>query len=93
MIPSPQIVEMAGHAGFDWVLIDMEHGTITLTLNLRRCTVRTTGHGPQNMTRLRHCLEAHERYGIGAGHLGAIAAHLRLVARRRAKCWSPATPR
>jgi len=30
MIPSPQIVEMAGHAGFDWVLIDMEHGTITL---------------------------------------------------------------
>ncbi len=30
MIPSPQIVEMVGHAGFDWVLIDMEHGTITL---------------------------------------------------------------
>jgi len=30
MIPSPPIVEMAGHAGFDWVLIDMEHGTIGL---------------------------------------------------------------
>ena len=30
MIPSPQTVEMIGHAGFDWVLIDMEHGTITL---------------------------------------------------------------
>lgn len=30
MIPSPQMVEMVGHAGFDWVLIDMEHGTITL---------------------------------------------------------------
>ncbi len=30
MIPSPQIVEMIGHAGFDWVLIDMEHGTIGL---------------------------------------------------------------
>lgn len=28
MIPSPQAVEMVGHAGFDWVLIDMEHGTI-----------------------------------------------------------------
>jgi 4-hydroxy-2-oxoheptanedioate aldolase len=28
MIPSPQIVEMLGHAGFDWVLIDLEHGTI-----------------------------------------------------------------
>lgn len=30
MIPSPQVVEMVGHAGFDWVLIDMEHGTIGL---------------------------------------------------------------
>jgi len=30
MIPSPQMVEMVGHAGFDWVLIDMEHGTIGL---------------------------------------------------------------
>ncbi len=30
MIPSAQTVEMIGHAGFDWVLIDMEHGTIGL---------------------------------------------------------------
>ena len=30
MIPSPQVVEMVAHAGFDWVLIDMEHGTIGL---------------------------------------------------------------
>ena len=29
MIPSPQVVEMAGGLGFDWVLIDCEHGTIT----------------------------------------------------------------
>ncbi len=28
MIPSPQVVEMVAAAGFDWVLIDMEHGTI-----------------------------------------------------------------
>ncbi len=28
MFPSPQIVEMLGHAGFDWVLIDCEHGSI-----------------------------------------------------------------
>lgn len=28
MIPSPQIVEMAGRLGFDWVLIDCEHGAI-----------------------------------------------------------------
>lgn len=30
MIPSPQMVEMLAHAGFDWVLIDLEHGTIGL---------------------------------------------------------------
>ena len=30
MIPSPQMVEMVAHAGFDWVLIDLEHGTIGL---------------------------------------------------------------
>jgi 4-hydroxy-2-oxoheptanedioate aldolase len=28
MIPSPQVVEMLGCAGFDWVLIDCEHGSI-----------------------------------------------------------------
>ncbi len=29
MIPAPQIVEMLGRLGFDWVLIDCEHGTIS----------------------------------------------------------------
>jgi 2-keto-3-deoxy-L-rhamnonate aldolase RhmA len=29
MIPSPQIVEMAGLLGFDWVLLDCEHGTMS----------------------------------------------------------------
>ncbi len=29
MIPSPQIVEMIGRLGFDWVLIDCEHGAIS----------------------------------------------------------------
>jgi 4-hydroxy-2-oxoheptanedioate aldolase len=30
MIPSPQMVEMVAAAGFDWVLLDCEHGTLTL---------------------------------------------------------------
>jgi len=30
MIPSPQVVEMLGLLGFDWVLIDCEHGTVSL---------------------------------------------------------------
>ena len=30
MIPSPQVVESAAGLGFDWVLIDCEHGTVGL---------------------------------------------------------------
>lgn len=29
MFPSPQVVEMIGRLGFDWVLIDCEHGSIS----------------------------------------------------------------
>src|SRR5262245_26488202 len=30
MFPSAPVAEMLGHAGFDWVLIDCEHGSATL---------------------------------------------------------------
>jgi 4-hydroxy-2-oxoheptanedioate aldolase len=30
MFPSPQLVEMLGAFGFDWVLLDCEHGALTL---------------------------------------------------------------
>jgi 4-hydroxy-2-oxoheptanedioate aldolase len=29
MFPSPQVVEMVGRLGFDWVMLDCEHGSIT----------------------------------------------------------------
>ena len=29
MFPSPQIIEMLGYAGFDWVLLDCEHGSLS----------------------------------------------------------------
>ena len=31
MFPSAQLVEMLGHAGFDWVLLDCEHGSLSLS--------------------------------------------------------------
>jgi 4-hydroxy-2-oxoheptanedioate aldolase len=47
MIPSPQLVEMAGGLGFDWVLIDCEHGTITLeTVELMIMAAETSGSTP-----------------------------------------------
>lgn len=30
MFPSPQLVEMFAYAGFDWVLLDCEHGSLSL---------------------------------------------------------------
>ena len=30
MFPSAQLVEMAGRLGYDWVLIDCEHGSISV---------------------------------------------------------------
>jgi len=31
MFPSPQLVEMVAYAGFDWVLLDGEHGSLSLS--------------------------------------------------------------
>ena len=30
MFPSPQVVDIVGRLGFDWVLIDCEHGSISI---------------------------------------------------------------
>ncbi len=47
MIPSPQLVEMLGILGFDWVLIDCEHGTISLeSVELMAMAAETAGITP-----------------------------------------------
>jgi len=47
MIPSPQVVEMAGRLGFDWVLIDCEHGTISLeTVEILAMAAESSGITP-----------------------------------------------
>jgi len=47
MIPSPQLVEMVAGLGFDWVLIDCEHGTISLeTVELLVMAAEASGVTP-----------------------------------------------
>ena len=47
MFPSPQIVEMVGQLGFDWVLLDCEHGTIALeSLELMIIAAEASGITP-----------------------------------------------
>ncbi|HWR08225.1 HpcH/HpaI aldolase family protein [Sporomusa sp.] len=44
MIPSVQIVEMVGKLGFDWVLIDCEHGSMSLeTVELMAMAAQASG--------------------------------------------------
>ena len=33
MFPAPQLVEMLAYAGFDWVLIDCEHGSYQMDVH------------------------------------------------------------
>ena len=43
-VPSPQMVEMLASAGFDWVLIDMEHGAVSIeTLELMAMAAEACG--------------------------------------------------
>jgi 4-hydroxy-2-oxoheptanedioate aldolase len=47
MIPSPQMVESAAGMGFDWVLIDCEHGTIALeTMEIMVMAAEAAGMTP-----------------------------------------------
>ena len=45
--PSPQVVEMLGSLGFDWILLDNEHGSITVE-NAESCiaVAELTGMAP-----------------------------------------------
>jgi hypothetical protein len=47
MVPSPQVVEMVGKLGFDWVLIDCEHGGISAeSVELMAMAAETGGATP-----------------------------------------------
>jgi len=75
MIPSPQIVEMVGRLGFDWVLIDFEHGAISPeTLQAMVMAAEASGitpiarpasHSEQEITKL-----------LDAGVLGVQVPHV-----------------
>jgi 4-hydroxy-2-oxoheptanedioate aldolase len=68
MIPSAQLVEMAGGLGFDWVLIDCEHGTITLeTVELMIMAAEASGVTPIVRPRSNNAQDIVEVMDRGAG--------------------------
>jgi len=82
MIPSPQIVEMIAAAGFDWVLLDCEHGTLTLeSVELMAMAAEASGITPIARPASRspeHILQVLDR-----GVLGVQVPHVNTVAQAR----------
>lgn len=82
MIPSPQMVEMAAHAGFDWVLIDMEHGTIGLeTAELMVMAAEARGITP--IVRPRNNASAEITSVMDRGAAGVQVPHINTAADAR----------
>jgi 4-hydroxy-2-oxoheptanedioate aldolase len=82
MIPSPQIVEMAGRLGFDWVLIDCEHGTINReTVELMAMAAQAGGTTP--IARLATNSPDAILQVLEAGALGVQVPHVSTAAQAR----------
>jgi 4-hydroxy-2-oxoheptanedioate aldolase len=86
MIPSPQMVEMIAHAGFDWVLIDLEHGTIGLeSAELMIMAAEASGITPIARPRTNHpqdiaAVMDRGAMGVQVPHINSAADATRAVA-------------
>lgn len=83
MVPSPQLVEMVGRAGFDWVLLDLEHGTIDLeTAELMIMAAEAAGVTP--IARPRGNAKAEISSVMDRGAMGVQVPHVNSAADARA---------
>jgi 2-keto-3-deoxy-L-rhamnonate aldolase RhmA len=64
--PSPELVQMFAHAGFDFVLIDMEHGPISIETAYRMVTA-TIGTPAEAWIRVTHNDPAQIKLALDAG--------------------------
>ena len=83
MIPSPQIVESAAGMGFDWVLIDCEHGTVALeTMELMVMAAEAAGVTP--IVRPRSNSAADILMAMDRGAMGVQVPHVNTAGQARA---------
>jgi 2-keto-3-deoxy-L-rhamnonate aldolase RhmA len=64
--PSPELVQMFAHAGFDFIFIDMEHGPISIETAYRMVTA-TIGTGAEPWIRVTHNDAAQIKLALDAG--------------------------
>jgi 2-keto-3-deoxy-L-rhamnonate aldolase RhmA len=82
MIPSPQIVEMIAAAGFDWVLLDCEHGTLTLE-SVELMAMAAEASGVTAIARPVSRSAAHILQALDRGVMGVQVPHVRTAAEAR----------
>lgn len=83
MIPSPQIVESAAGMGFDWVLIDCEHGTVGLeSMELMIMAAEASGVTPIVRPRTNSASDILQAMDRGAS--GVQVPHINTAAEARA---------
>jgi 2-keto-3-deoxy-L-rhamnonate aldolase RhmA len=83
MIPSPQLVEMLGAYGFDWVLLDCEHGTLSLE-SVELMTMAAESAGMTAIARPVSSSPAHILQVLDRGVAGVQVPHVRNAAEARA---------
>jgi 4-hydroxy-2-oxoheptanedioate aldolase len=82
MIPSPQVVEMVARLGFDWVLLDCEHGTVS-TESLEVMTMAAEAAGITPIGRPRSADPAAILEVLERGVQGVQVPHVRSAAEAR----------
>jgi 2-keto-3-deoxy-L-rhamnonate aldolase RhmA len=75
MFPCPQLVEMLAYAGFDWVLIDCEHGSIGPT-DIEVMSMAADAAGITAIARPRSNAAADIQFVLDRGVLGVQIPHI-----------------
>jgi 2-keto-3-deoxy-L-rhamnonate aldolase RhmA len=75
MFPSPHIVEMLGYAGFDWVLLDCEHGSLA-PVDLELMAIAADAAGITPIARPRSNATAEIQAVLDRGVLGVQVPHV-----------------
>ena len=75
-IGHPALVEISGHAGFDFVLLDFEHGSLDVS-QAEAITVAARAAGVAPVWRVNHLETAHIARALDLGAEGVLVPHIK----------------
>ncbi|RED11237.1 HpcH/HpaI aldolase family protein [Pontivivens insulae] len=77
-LPSAAVAEVLAHAGFDWLLIDMEHGPIGIE-TVMHCLMALKGTDTRGIVRVAEGTEAAIKRALDTGADGVMVPNVRSV--------------